>query len=142
MRKGAALQTSTAEAVRRCRSMLRKRAADPSTPIGATNRVIAQLGIADEVRPELIVMGAGRAELVAKGEADLDLHLISEVQNVEGITLVGLLPPPWQSFVVYGTAVPTYNPTPEAALAFIKFISDPSMGERWKAAGFELMGRP
>ena len=135
---------STAEAVRQM--LLNARAIawpDPSTPIGGhLNRVIAQLGIADKVRPKLIVMGAGRAELVAKGEADLDLHLISEVQTVEGITLVGLLPPPWQSFVVYGTAIPTYNATPEAALAFIRFISDPSRGGQWKAAGFELVGRP
>jgi hypothetical protein len=43
---------------------------------------------------------------------------------------------------VYGTAVPTYNATPEAALAFVKFISDPSRGERWKAASFELVGSP
>jgi len=135
---------STAEAVRKM--LLNARAIawpDPSLPIGGhLNRAIAQLGIADEVRPKLIIKGAGRAELVAKGEADFGFHLVSEVQTVKGITLVGLLPPPLQGFVVYGTAVPTYNATPEAALAFVKFISDPSRGERWKAAGFELMGGP
>jgi ABC-type molybdate transport system substrate-binding protein len=62
------------------------------------------------------------------------------VQTAKGIALVGLLPPPWQSFVVYGTAIPTYNAAPEAALAFVKFISDPMKGARWKAAGFELVG--
>ena len=137
---------STAEAVRKM--LLNARAiawSDPSTPVGGhLNRAIAQLGIADEVRPKLIIKAAihGGAELVAKGEADFGLYLVSEVQTAKGITLVGLLPPPLQSFVVYGTAVPTYNATPEAALAFVKFISDPSRGERWKAAGFELVGGP
>jgi len=135
---------STAEAVRKM--LLSARAIawpDPSLPIGGhLNRAIAQLGIADEVRPKLIVKGAGRAELVANGEADLGFHLVSEVQTVKGITLVGLLPPTLQSFVVYGTAIPTYNATPDAALAFVKFISDPSKGERWKGAGFELVGTP
>ena len=137
---------STAEAVRKMLVNARTVAwSDPSTPVGGhLDRAIAQLGIADEVRPKLIIKSAidGGAELVAKGEADCGLYLISEVQTAKGITLVGLLPPPLQNFVVYGTAVPTYNATPEAALAFVKFISDPTKGERWKAAGFELMGRP
>lgn len=104
--------------------------------------MIAQLGIADQVKPKLIIKSAidGGAELVAKGEAEVGFYLVSEVQTAKGITLVGLLPPPLQSFVVYGTAIPSYNATPEPALAFIKFISDPAKGERWKAAGFELMG--
>jgi molybdate transport system substrate-binding protein len=135
---------STVEAVRKM--LLSARAIawpDPNTPIGEhLNRAIAQLGIADEVWPKLIVKGAGRAELVAKGEADFGFYLVNEVQTVKGITLVGLLPSALQSFVVYGTAVPTYNATPDAALAFVKFISDPSKGGRWKAAGFELMDRP
>src|SRR5882724_5252979 len=135
---------STSEAVRKM--LLNARAVawpDPNLPIGGhLNRAIAQLGIADEVRPKLIVKGAGRAELVANGEADFGFHLVSEVQTVKGITLVGLLPPTLQSFVVYGTAIPTYNATPDAALAFVKFISDPSKGERWKGAGFELIGSP
>ena len=137
---------STAEAVRKMLVNARAIAwSDPSTPVGGhLDRVIAQLGIADEVRPKLIIKSAidGGAELVAKGEADFGLYLISEVQTVKGITLVGLLPPPLQSFVVYGAAVPTYNATPEAAVAFVKFISEPTKGERWKAAGFELVGGP
>ncbi len=52
------------------------------------------------------------------------------------------IPNAMQSFVVYGTAIPTYNATPDAALAFVKFISDPNKGDRWKAAGFELVGGP
>jgi molybdate transport system substrate-binding protein len=144
-RQGAAPPAiSTAEAVRK--ALLDARAiawSDASTPAGGhLDRMIAQLGIADEVRRKLIVRAAidGGAELVAKGEADLGFYLLSEVQNAKGVTLAGLLPAPLQNFVVYGAAVPAYNAAPEAALAFIKFISDPSRRERWQAAGFELMG--
>jgi molybdate transport system substrate-binding protein len=135
---------STAEAMRKM--LLNARAiawADPSTPVGGhLDRTIAQLGIAGEVRPKLIIKAAiqGGAELVAKGEADFGLYLVSEVQTAKGITLVGLLPSPFQSFVVYGAAVPANSAIPEAALAFVKFISDPTKGARWKAAGFELVG--
>src|SRR5260221_313085 len=75
---------STAEAVRKM--LLGARAiawADPSTPVGGhLDRTIAQLGIAHEVRPKLIIKAAihGGAELVAKGDADFGLYLVSEVQ--------------------------------------------------------------
>jgi molybdate transport system substrate-binding protein len=135
---------STTEAVRKM--LLNARAlawSDPSTPGGGhLNRMIAQLGIADDVRAKLITKSAidGGAELVAKGEAEFGFYLISEVQAAEGVTLVGLLPPALQNFVVYGTAVPVANATPESALAFIKFITDPNKAERWTDAGFELVG--
>jgi molybdate transport system substrate-binding protein len=137
---------STTEAARKMLLNTRRIAwSDPSTPTGGhLNRAIEQLGIADQIKPKLITKAAidGGAELVARGEADVGLYLISEVQTAKGITLVGLLPPPLQSFVVYGTAIPTDNAAPEPALAFVKFISDASKTERWKAAGFELVRRP
>jgi len=134
---------STAEAVRR--TLLDARAiawSDASTPAGGhLDRMIAQLGIADEVRRKLIIKAAidGGAELVAKGEADCGFYLLSEIQNAKGVAVAGLLPAPLQNFIVYGAAVPAYNAAPEAALGFIKFISDPSRRDRWTAAGFELM---
>ena len=68
------------------------------------------------------------------------LQLLSEVQSANGITVVGMLPPDLQNFVVYGSASPTSNDKPEAASAFVKFLSDPNKKDVWKAAGFELMG--
>lgn len=49
------------------------------------------------------------------------------------------VPPALQHFVVYGAAIPAYNATPEAALAFIRFMFEPGKGERAKAAGFDLL---
>jgi len=77
---------------------------------------------------------------VSKGEAELGMYLVSEVQSVKGIAVAGLLPPGLQSFVVYGTAVPAYNGAPEPAVAFVKLVSQPGKGDLWKAAGFELIG--
>lgn len=115
---------------------------DPGTPSGGhLDRVMAQLGIADAVRPKLLIKAAidGGAGLVAAGEADFGLYLLSEVRAAKGVRPVGLLPSPFQSFVVYGTAVPGDNATPEPALAFVQFISDPKNAAVWTAAGFELV---
>ncbi len=135
---------STADAVRTMLLEARSVAfSDPGTPSGShLTRVMAQLGIAGAMQPKLINKSAisGGGELVANGEVDVGLYLVSEVQTIKGISVVGLLPPALQSFVVYGTAVPAYNATPQAALAFVKFLSEPAKGERWRAAGFELVG--
>jgi ABC-type molybdate transport system substrate-binding protein len=68
------------------------------------------------------------------------MYLLSEIQSAKDIKAVGLLPSALQNFVVYGAAIPAYNEKPEAAVAFVKFLSDPNKKDFWKAAGFELMG--
>ena len=145
VRKGATLpDISAPDAVRKM--LLDARSIEfppPNTPVGGhLARMIEQLGIADVVRPKLVIQAAidGGAQLVAKGEVDMAMQLLSEVQSAKDITVVGLLPSNLQSFVVYGTAIPAYNDKPEPAVAFVKFLSEPSMKDFWKAAGFELMG--
>jgi len=141
---GARPDISTPEAVRKLLLEARSVAfADPSTPSGLhLARMLMQLDISTVMQPKLIHKGAirGGGELVANGEADVGLYLVSEVRTIKGVSVVGLLPPALQNFVVYGAAIPAYNATPEAALAFIRFVSEPGKGERWKAAGFELVG--
>jgi molybdate transport system substrate-binding protein len=135
---------STSDAVRKVLLGARSIALpDPSTPSGAhLTRMVAQLGIAEAMRGKLIIKPAidGGAELVARGEVEVGMYLLSELQSVKGIVVVGPLPSDLQSFVVYGTAVPAYNDRPEPAVAFVKFISEPRQGDVWKAAGFELIG--
>ncbi len=118
---------------------------DPTTPTGAhLERMIAELGIGEEVKRKLVVKAAidGGAELVASGAAELGFYLLTEVKNAKGVAVAGMLPPVLQNYILYGAAVPADSAAPEAALAFVRFISDPSRRERWKDAGFELMGGP
>jgi molybdate transport system substrate-binding protein len=118
---------------------------EPNTPSGAhLQRVLEQLGVTEAVQPKLQIKAAidGGPDLVAKGEADVGMYLMSEVQTSKGLKIAGLLPQSLQSFVVYGTAIPAANATPEPALAFIKFISEAGKGEAWQNGGFEMMPRP
>ena len=144
VRKGTALpDISTPDAVRKM--LLDARSVEfstPDTPVGGhLVRMIGQLGIADAVRPKLVIKAAidGGAQLVAEGKVEVAMQLLSEVQSAEGITVVGLLPPALQNYVVYGTAIPAHNSRPEPAVAFVQFLSEPNKKDFWKAAGFELM---
>ena len=145
VRKGTTLpEISTPDAVRKMLLDARSVEFPPAnTPVGGhLAHMIEQLGIADAVRPKLVIKAAidGGAQLVAEGKVDLAMQLLSEVQSAKDIAVVGLLPPGLQNFVVYGTAIPAYNDRPEAAVAFVKFLSDPNKKGFWKAAGFELLG--
>jgi molybdate transport system substrate-binding protein len=114
---------------------------DPAaTPSGAhLAKVWERLGIADALKPKLTLRNAidGGAELVSKGEAEIGLYPSSEVMAEKGITLVGLIPPEVQLNTVYGAAVHAANPAPEPAMAFVRFLADPSNATRWKDGGFE-----
>jgi molybdate transport system substrate-binding protein len=115
---------------------------EPSTPGGAhLQRMLEQLGISDAVRSKLLIKAAiaGGPDLVAKGDADIGMYLLSEVPAGKGVAVAGLLPPSLQSYVVYGAAIPAANATPEPALAFIKFITDSNKREAWQKGGFEMM---
>ena len=145
VRKGAMLpDISTPDAVRKVLLDARSIEFPPlNGPAGShLARMIEQLGIAETVRPKLVIKAAidGGAQLVAEGKVDIAMQLLSEVQSAKDTTVAGLLPLGLQGFVVYGAAIPANNEKPGAALAFVKFLSEPNKKDFWKAAGFELTG--
>jgi molybdate transport system substrate-binding protein len=126
------------------RSMLqRARAialADPDTPSGRhLHELMVRLGLADELRGRFIHKGAihGGGELVASGQADIGLYLVSEVRHIAGVRVVGLLPPMLQKHVLYAAAIPKTERPPAAALSLIQFLAAPEHAMCWKEGGFE-----
>jgi molybdate transport system substrate-binding protein len=80
---------------------------------------------------------SGGAELIANGEVDIGLYLLSEVLTVKGVAVAGMLPPALQNYIVYAGAVLADSPAPEAAAEFTRFVADPSRVQQWKTTGFE-----
>jgi molybdate transport system substrate-binding protein len=111
-----------------------------ATPSGAhMAKVIEQLAITEAVRSKVVHRPAldGGVELVAKGEADIGIYPASEVAHVQGVTQIGPLPPALQLNIVYAAAVTADSASPEAASAFIKFLSDSANQKHWKEGGFD-----
>jgi molybdate transport system substrate-binding protein len=116
--------------------------ADPRTPSGRhLDGMLARLGLLQELRGRLIHKGAihGGGEQVASGVADLGLYLVSEVQHIRNIDVVGLLPSSLQSYVVYDAAIPASDRPSDAALSFIRFLTMPANASYWREGGFELI---
>ena len=115
---------------------------DPAS--GATSGIyfaglLQRLGIADAVKGKTVLRQGGGyvAELVARGEAELAVHQISEIVPVKGATLVGPLPRELQKVTVYSAALPTRAAATEPAKAFVEFMARPAFKTRLAAAGLD-----
>jgi molybdate transport system substrate-binding protein len=90
------------------------------------NELIGRLGIADAVRAKARLLPGGYvAELVAKGEAELAVHQISEIVPVAGVDLVGPLPAEVQRITTYAGAIGSQTKVLEAAKALLAYLAGP-----------------
>jgi molybdate transport system substrate-binding protein len=111
-----------------------------ATPSGThMGKLVEQLGIADAMKGKIIHRPAleGGVQLVANGDAEIGFYPKSEVVNTDGLTVVGPLPAAIQLTTIYGAAVTAASPAPDAAAAFIKFMSEPAHRTAWTHAGFD-----
>jgi molybdate transport system substrate-binding protein len=101
-------------------------------------RVLEHLGVAEAVRskvtrPESDVV----SELVAKGEVELGLVVITQILTTPGVELVGPLPPEIQSYVTFTAGVGVNAREPGAARDLITFLTGPMATRVIKAQGME-----
>jgi molybdate transport system substrate-binding protein len=103
--------------------------------------LLDKLGIAAEVKPKAkLIPGGAVAEHVARGEAELGIHQISEILPVKGVTLVGPLPAEIQNYTVYAAGLGAQAKESDAAKALLKALSGPAAAEVLKSKGMEPAG--
>jgi molybdate transport system substrate-binding protein len=112
-------------------------------PTGAsaapTYRVFAQLGIAEEMKPKLVLdKEAGRPQTnVAEGKVELVISLVPEIKFFPGVDLVGPLPEELQSYVSFGGGVAAHAQNGDAAKALMQYLVSPAVAPVLKAKGME-----
>jgi molybdate transport system substrate-binding protein len=100
--------------------------------------VLQRLGIAEAVKSKTILIPTGfAAEVVARGEAEICVHQISEILPVKGVTLVGPLPRELQKVTIYSGGLAAKAAQPEAARAFLAFLTRPAFKSKLAAAGLD-----
>src|SRR5262244_2944193 len=103
--------------------------------------LLDKLGIAGEVKPKAkLIPGGAVAEHVAKGEAELGIHQISEILPVKGVTLVGPLPAEIQNYTVYAAGLGAHAKEGDAAKALLKTLTSPAAAEVLKSKGMDPAG--
>lgn len=101
-------------------------------------KVLEEMGIASAVKSKAVLVDTGfAAERVARGEAELVVHQISEILPVKGVTLIGPLPREIQKITVYSAAVAAKSEIRDAAKAFIASMMTPAARATFAAAGLD-----
>jgi len=114
-----------------------------SPEVGASGlhlqRVFERLGIAEQMKPKIkLVKGAApTGELVTRGEAEMAVHMMSELLPVAGIDIVGPFPGDLHFEIVVTGAVSPATKDPAAAEALIKFLASPAAAAVLKKRGME-----
>jgi molybdate transport system substrate-binding protein len=109
---------------------------------GATAMYLAtlfeRLGIAEQMKAKTKYVQAGRAaQSVADGEAELGLVVISAIEPVPGVELLGPLPAELQHYVGYTGGVGAAAKEAKVCKAFIEFLRAPAAVPVLKAKGME-----
>jgi len=143
VRQGAAVaDVSTPDALK---STLLKATSVVFTADGQSRSTIDQaferLGITEAMGPKTILKGPGEGpDVVAAGEADLVLTLVSEILHVPGIQLLGPLPDDLQVYVSFTAGRGIDSTESEAADALLEYLSGPAMAAALDAHGLEPAG--
>lgn len=129
------------------RAMLAAKSIACSKPVGGgasgahLAKVFEQLGIT-EVMAAKAKYGAGGAAGLAglvllRGEADIGIQQMAELIAVDGIDVVGPLPPDIQSATMFTAGIPAAATDSVAARAAIDFLTTPEAKRVIKAKGLE-----
>jgi molybdate transport system substrate-binding protein len=102
-------------------------------------RVLERLGVADQVKAKLVAPKRGEpvGAVVARGDAEIGVHQLSELLPVAGIDIVGPLPAELQRTIVYGVSVLPASKQREAAKAFVAFLRSEAAAAIIKKKGMD-----
>jgi molybdate transport system substrate-binding protein len=112
-----------------------------------TAGLLERLGVAEELESKLVLdRSEGDApenvfQGVAKGDVEMQIGQITEIVIAPGVDLAGPLPDEIQNTTVMAAGAATSSQAPEAARAFITFISSPSAAAVLKGSGFKTVDK-
>jgi molybdate transport system substrate-binding protein len=101
-------------------------------------QLCAKWGIAaDDPRLVKAPPGVPVGTLVARREADLGFQQLSELIHVEGIVVLGRLPPEIQNVTVFAAGVAATSSQPDETAALIAYLASPETAPVKQAEGME-----
>jgi len=140
VRAGAARPDIGSEAALR-RAVLAARTIGYSTgPSGvALTNLFERWGIADAIaeRTRQAPPGVPVGALVARGEVDLGFQQLSELMHLEGIAVIGPMPPGLQIVTTFSAGRCAASDQPEAVAALIAYLRSPAAAEAKRRHGME-----
>lgn len=102
-------------------------------------KLFERWGIAEQIADRIVTAppGVPVGALVAKGEVELGFQQFSELMNLEGIALLGPLPPEVQITTTFSAGLANTSTQADAARALIAFLASPATAETKRGNGME-----
>lgn len=102
-------------------------------------KLFGRWGIVDSLGQRLVQAPAGVpvATLVARGEVELGFQQLSELLHVEGIEIVGPMPPGTEIVTTFSAGRCTASTQRAAADALLRFLASPAAAEAKRRQGME-----
>ncbi len=90
-------------------------------------KLFERWGIAETIKPRIVQAppGVPVGALIAKGEVALGFQQLSELLNVKGIDMIGMLPPAIEIITTFSGAVAATCAQPDASAALLRFMASP-----------------
>ena len=106
--------------------------------IAGVPQLVERLGIADEIKSKVTIPDTDIvSELVAKGELQLGVVIVTQILTTPGVDLAGPLPSEIQIFIPFVAGVNANSAAPDAARALIDFLRSPSALPVIKSQGMD-----
>jgi len=101
--------------------------------------MLQKLGIYDQVKAKAVAVKPSEpvGEVVARGDAEIGFHQVSELLPVKGIRYLGPLPADIQNITVYWGGIHSGTKAEDAAKALVAFLSTPSAMQSLGKHGLE-----
>ncbi len=105
----------------------------------ALAKLFERWGIAGEVAGRMVQAppGVPVGSLVARGDVELGFQQLSELLHVEGIAIVGPLPPAIQITTIFSSGVAVTSAQPAAAQALLDFLASPAAADAKRRQGMD-----
>ncbi|HQR10511.1 MAG TPA: substrate-binding domain-containing protein [Casimicrobiaceae bacterium] len=107
-------------------------------------KLFERWGIAEQVASRIVQPppGVPVGTLIARGDIELGFQQLSELMNVPGIDVAGLLPPQVQITTVFSGAVCTASAQADSARRLLAFLASPARGDAKRRHGMEGADSP
>lgn len=103
------------------------------------SEALQRLGIADTVKGRTVFPESGElvGTVVARGAAEIGVQQVSELLPVQGIEIVGQLPPELRKDIIYSISALSGRQGGAAAPAFVEFLRSPVVAPVLRKHGLE-----
>ncbi len=106
--------------------------------VGGVPELVDRLGIADAIKSKVTIPDTDVvSELVAKGELELGVVVITQILTTPGVELVGPLPPEIQFYITFVAGISANSKVPDAARDLIRYLTGPKAVPVIKSQGME-----